>query len=118
MHSFSEILTILLAFQDTEISTYGGRNSEKTLLIMKLRADLQNLQSLNEDANTQLLERDKQIADLQACFRNCVYRSPYLNKFNNTNYYQRHLKTTTLHQGTYYFYTLKTLPLTSSPVLF
>ncbi|XP_050711446.1 centrosome-associated protein CEP250-like isoform X7 [Eriocheir sinensis] len=52
--------------QDMEISAYGGRNSEKTLLIMKLRADLQNLQSLNEDANSQLLERDKQIADLQS----------------------------------------------------
>lgn len=51
---------------DMEGSTYGGQSSEKTLLILKLRADLQNLQSLHEDATTQLLERDKQIADLQS----------------------------------------------------
>ncbi|XP_045128826.1 paramyosin-like isoform X6 [Portunus trituberculatus] len=51
---------------DVEGSTYGGQSSEKALLILRLRADLQNLQSLHEDATTQLLERDKQIADLQS----------------------------------------------------
>lgn len=51
---------------DVEGSTYGGQSSEKALLILKLRADLQNLQSRHEDANTQLLERDKQIVDLQS----------------------------------------------------
>ncbi|KAG0712745.1 hypothetical protein GWK47_002030 [Chionoecetes opilio] len=51
---------------DVDGSTYGGQSSEKTLLVLKLRADVQNLQSLHEDATNQLLERDKQIADLQS----------------------------------------------------
>ncbi|KAK8736930.1 hypothetical protein OTU49_004731, partial [Cherax quadricarinatus] len=50
--------------QDAD-SAYGGRGSEKDLIIMKLRADLRSLQSTHEETNRQLLERDKHIADLQ-----------------------------------------------------
>ncbi|XP_042215775.1 centrosome-associated protein CEP250-like isoform X2 [Homarus americanus] len=51
--------------QDAESSMYGGRGSEKDLIIMKLRSDFRNLQSSYEETSQQLLERDKQIADLQ-----------------------------------------------------
>lgn len=47
---------------------YGGRGSEKEMVIMKLRSDLRSLQSAQDETNQQLLERDKQIADLQVCF--------------------------------------------------
>nr|XP_045625867.1 myosin-14-like isoform X2 [Procambarus clarkii] len=50
--------------QDAD-SAYGGRGSEKDLLIMKLKADLRSLQATHEETNRQLLERDKHIADLQ-----------------------------------------------------
>lgn len=58
---------------------YGGRGSEKELVIMKLRSDLRSLQSAQDETNQQLLERDKQIADLQVCLLMC---SIIINKFN------------------------------------
>ncbi|CAL4067630.1 unnamed protein product, partial [Meganyctiphanes norvegica] len=48
-------------------SIYGGRgSSEKDMTIMKLRGDLRSLQSAHDQANSHLLERDKQITDLQS----------------------------------------------------
>ncbi|KAK3873373.1 hypothetical protein Pcinc_021607 [Petrolisthes cinctipes] len=51
--------------QDAESSSYGGRGSEKDLIIMKLKAEVHGLQSAQERANRQIVERDRQIVDLQ-----------------------------------------------------
>ncbi|KAK7077444.1 hypothetical protein SK128_018436, partial [Halocaridina rubra] len=51
---------------DGDSSIYGGRGSDKDVLIIKLKADLRCSQSANEEINCHLVERDKQIADLQA----------------------------------------------------
>ncbi|XP_047497478.1 adventurous-gliding motility protein Z-like isoform X3 [Penaeus chinensis] len=61
----SSLRSSLSNLQDGDSSMYGGRGSEKELVIMKLRSDLRSLQSAQDETNQQLLERDKQIADLQ-----------------------------------------------------
>ncbi|XP_042869342.1 early endosome antigen 1-like isoform X2 [Penaeus japonicus] len=61
----SSLRSSLSNLQDGDSSMYGGRGSEKEMVIMKLRSDLRSLQSAQDDTNQQLLERDKQIADLQ-----------------------------------------------------
>ncbi|XP_071539635.1 uncharacterized protein [Panulirus ornatus] len=62
----SSIASSFSNLQDADSSVYGGRGSEKDLIIMKLKADLRNLQTTHEETSQQLLERDKQIADLQS----------------------------------------------------
>ncbi|XP_063584864.1 early endosome antigen 1-like isoform X2 [Penaeus indicus] len=61
----SSLRSSLSNLQDGDSSLYGGRGSEKEMVIMKLRSDLRSLQSAQDETNQQLLERDKQIADLQ-----------------------------------------------------
>lgn len=61
----SSLRSSLSNLQDGDSSMYGGRGSEKEMVIMKLRSDLRSLQSAQDETNQQLLERDKQIADLQ-----------------------------------------------------
>ncbi|XP_076056503.1 uncharacterized protein LOC143034397 isoform X4 [Oratosquilla oratoria] len=62
----STIRSSLSNLQDVEKSLYGGKVTEKDLAIVKLRADLRCLQNAHEEANVLLMDRDKQIADLQA----------------------------------------------------
>ncbi|XP_064112137.1 uncharacterized protein LOC135219359 isoform X17 [Macrobrachium nipponense] len=62
----SSIRSSLSNIHDADSSIYGSRGSEKDVLIMKLKADLRCSQTAHEEINCQLVERDKQIADLQA----------------------------------------------------
>lgn len=62
----SSIRSSLSNIHDGDSSIYGSRGSEKDVLIMKLKADLRCSQTAHEEINCQLVERDKQIADLQA----------------------------------------------------